>query len=485
MGTVEPHSLRVTQQDEQLPSRRRRWFSAMVAGNGRASLVPLFLMCVLLMCGSSFAFFLPYNDVAKYYCYAHAFWFGGSNYPADPSCDFLRSYASSLPFHTLPREYPALALIPFSLTLLVPAFWSQFAFAVCMTLLAAGLYWYLGRVGPRGASLAFAAYIVLGGWATAASRFDLVPAAFTLFCLVAAVRGRFIWAYVLLAIGVMLKLYPLPLLLPLFLAEQRASPAPLLYWKRLKGIGAFAATCAGVFLASLLVNVQGAFGPLNYFTYRPIQVESAPASLMWVGSLLGHPICTAFMFGSLDVFDEIAPGCARYSGPPPGPLTSVLSPLFLALLVVGVVCVAWFQWRGKLSLPQAFLAMLLVIILTGKVFSPQYFIWLAPLVAYAIGLEDLFWFAAWCLASLLTTIIYPYLYGVKGHIEDAPSVPAFYPIIAYRNLLLALIVIIYLFDLFHLRSRSAGKLAATSGTRDALNKGARDQAEAVVRSSGN
>ena len=145
-----------------------------------------------------------------------------------------------------------------------------------------------------------------------------------------------------------------------------------------------------------------------------------------------------------------------------------------------MLCVAWLQWRGKLTLPQAFLAILLVIIVTGKVFSPQYFIWLAPLVAYAIGLEDLFWFVAWCLISLLTTVIYPYLYGVKGHIADAPAVPAFYPAIAYRNLLLALFVIAYLFDVFHLRSRSAAKTVPPSGGKDALTEEVRKQAGAAV-----
>ena len=470
----------VAEQDGQLPSRWQRWRAEVMAGKGRISLLPMLLMCILLMCGSSFAFFLPYNDVAKYQCYAHAFWFGGSNYPAVPSCDFIQNTASGLPFHTLPLEYPGLAIIPFSLTLLTPGPWFQIGFAVWMTLLAAGIYWFLGRFGPRGSSLAFAAYIVLGAFATAASRFDLVPAAFTLFCLVAAVRGKFIWAYVLLAVAVMLKLYPLPLLLPLFLAEQRFWKGPLLQWKRLVGMGAFAATCAAVFLASLLVSVKGAFYPLDYFTGRPIQVESAPASLMWVGSLLGHPICTAFVYGSLDVFDNIQQGCSTYTGPPPGPMSSILSPLFLGLLVAGVLCVAWLQWRGKLTLPQAFLAILLVIILTGKVFSPQYFIWLAPLVAYAIGLEDLFWFVAWCLISLLTTIIYPYLYGVKGHIADAPAVPAFYPAIAYRNLLLALFVIAYLFDVFHLRSRSAAKTVPPSGGKDTLTEEVRKQAGAAV-----
>ena len=176
---VEPHALALAQQDGKLPSRWQRVSSNLLAGRGRVSLLLMLFMCGLLIGGSSFVYFLPYTDVAKYQCYASAFWSGGSHYPADPSCDFIRSYASAQPFHTLPREYPALALFPFSLTLLTPGPWFEVGFAVWMALAAAGLYWYLGRVGPRGASLAFAAYMVLGAFGTGVSRFDLVPAAFT------------------------------------------------------------------------------------------------------------------------------------------------------------------------------------------------------------------------------------------------------------------------------------------------------------------
>ncbi len=484
MRMVEPRARSVAQQDRQPPSRWRRWLADMLAGRGWISLLPALLMCGLLIGGSSFVYFLPYTDVAKYQCYAFAFWHGGSNYPANVSCDFIQRYASPIPFHTLPREYPALSLIPFSLTLLTPGPWFEVGFAVWMALLAAGLYWYLGWVGPRGASLAFATYMVLGAWGTGVSRFDLVPAAFTLFCLVAAARGHFGRAYILLAVAVMLKLYPLPLLLPLFLAEQRARTERLFHWRRLVGVGAFAATCLGVFLASLLVSVDGALSPLNYFTYRPMQIESAPASIMWLASLLGHPICSAFQFGSLNVYDRIQGDCLTAVGSPPGLLTSLLSPLFLGLMVAGVACVAWMQWRGKVSLQQAFVAVLLVVILTGKVFSPQYFIWLAPLVAYVIGLDDLYWFASWCLVSLLTTIIYPYLYGVKHYITDAPSVPAFYPAIAWRNLALALVVVAYLFDLFHLRTRSAHKAAVPPTLREAsgsLPEATPDEVKATAR----
>lgn len=454
MRTIEPTLISLPEQERMPPSRWRRWASELMVGKGRVSVLVALAMSIFMLAGSSFVYMLPGTDVARYRCYAFAFWVGGSSYPADPTCAFIAHTASPQPFHTLPLEYPILSLIPFSLTLLAPIQWDQVVFAVCMALLAAGLYWYLARVGPRGAAPAFAVYLTIGAFATSASRFDLVPAAFTLFCLVAAVQGRFAKAYLLLAIATMLKLYPLPLLLPLFVAEQRADSGPLFHWRRLKGIAVFAVTCAGVFLVSLLISVKGALSPLDYFSGRPVQIESIPASIMWVFSFWGFPMCSAFQFGSLNVYDEVNGVCT--SGQAPGPMTSVLSPLFLLLMVAGIAWVVWSQWRGKMTVQQAFIGVMLVIIATGKVFSPQYFIWLAPLVAYVMAL-DVTWLVFWGVLSIGTTAIYPYLYGAKHYITDDPAVPVFYPTIAYRNLLLGLTTLGYIFDIGRLRSHATRK----------------------------
>ncbi len=460
MQTVEPTFVSLPERDDKPITRWGRWRAELLEGRGWVSLVPVLLMCALLMAGSSFVFMLPKTDVEKYHCYAMAFWQGGSHYPADPSCEFIATYAAPVPFHTLPKEYPILSLLPFSLTLLAPSGWEQVAFGLWMMVVAAGLYWYLGRVGPRGASLAFATYLVIGGWGTAASRFDLIPAAFTLFCLVAAVRGRFLWAYALLGIATMLKLYPLPLLLPLFLADMRANPASGWRLRRLAGIGVFASICAALFLVSLFISLDDALSPLLYFTGRPMQIESLPASIMWVFSLLGVPICSDFQYSSLNVYDRVYGVCTSLAGQAPGPMTQILSPLFLGLMLAGVAWVAWQQWRGRFTLQQAFVGILLVVILTGKVFSPQYFIWLAPLVAYVMG-PDLTWLVLWCVISALTTAIYPFLYGAKQVINEAPSGAAFYPTIAWRNLFLTLVSLGYLFDIGRLRSRATARALAS------------------------
>lgn len=437
-------------------ARWRRWLHNLLDGRGFISLLPVVVMGMLLLLGTAALWQQPASDAAKYGCYAYAFWHGGADFTshaaAFPGCAFIQQLAAPTPFHTLPLEYPLLALLPFSLPLLAPFAWYQVVFGALMVLVAAGIYWYLARAGPRGAALVFALFLVLGGWGTAAGRFDLVPAGCTLLCLVAAERGQFRRAYLWLGVATLLKLYPLPLLLPLFLAEQRGIPGTLLNWRRLVGLGVFVAFCAVCFALSLLISVSGTLSPLTYFADRPIQIESLPASIMWGLSLLGAPICTDFQFGSLNIYDRVQGVCAAAAGQAPGMMTQSLSRLFLVLLVVGVALVVWMQWRGKLTLPQVFVALLLVIMLTGKVFSPQYLIWLAPLLAYA-GMFSPGWLVLWSAVSVLTTVIYPYLYSVTYRIADAPSVPAFYPTVALRNLCFVLAVLGFLFDLRGLRSR--------------------------------
>jgi len=90
-----------------------------------------------------------------------------------------------------------------------------------MALTAVLIYWLLLHYGPRGAALAFALYMLIGVLATAEGRFDLVPAALTLLCLIAAERKHWTSAYVALAFGFLLKIYPILLLPALFIAEQQ------------------------------------------------------------------------------------------------------------------------------------------------------------------------------------------------------------------------------------------------------------------------
>src|SRR5262249_43509758 len=101
---------------------------------------------------------------------------------------FVSAQNPNHPLHALPNEYPALAIIPFLLGLIVPAHWYQIAFAVWMALVAGGIYLLLLRKCSRWAAIAYAFYLVVGGWATVVGRFDIIPSALTLLAVICAER---------------------------------------------------------------------------------------------------------------------------------------------------------------------------------------------------------------------------------------------------------------------------------------------------------
>ena len=120
------------------------------------------------------------------------------------------------------------------------------------------------------------------------------------------------------------------------------------------------------------------------------------------------------------------------------PLSHVVSLLSVLLLVVGLVFTCWLQWRRKIDLPMACLIALLIIMVTGKVFSPQYLIWVTPLVAY-VGQAHWKWLVSWVSVSLLTLIIFPFMY------VDIVYIQTYYPVILLRDWLILAIVCVVLY----------------------------------------
>ncbi|GAC1657589.1 MAG: hypothetical protein NVS4B7_03340 [Ktedonobacteraceae bacterium] len=374
-------------------------------------------------------------------------------------CYFIHPAVVQAPFHMLPLEYPPLTLIIFSLSLLVPLTYYQLLFALWMALTSVLIYWLLLRFGPRGSALTFALYALVGAWATAEGRFDLVPAALTLLCVLAAERKHWTSAYVVLAFAVLLKIYPLLLLPALFIAEQRdaqrlyipiqgmtlkALPGEL--WRTLRDVFTWQWKNT-LILFGILIGITGLFAlldfqgavvsQLSYFAQRPVQIEASGSSILWLGRRFGFPAHVQFSYGSLNVISALG---------------STVALLFEIAFVLGYAYTIWQQWRGKVDMMQAFIALLLVFIAAGKVFSPQYLIWLMPLLAYASSL-DLLWLAWWGSISLLTTIIYPYLYTRTTNVLLVQYVPGFIQAVAIRDALFLLLTLAYLFNWFSIRRR--------------------------------
>ncbi len=340
---------------------------------------------------------------------------------------FVASQTPTQPLHALPHEYPLLTVIPFSFGLVTSAYWYQVAFGIAMAVLAGVVYAMLRKWKSQRAAIAFALYIVVAGWATAVARFDIIPAGFTLGALLLADRRRWRWAYTLLAVATMFKFYPIVLVPAFFIAQLRSRF--LLWQKWWQGLDVFLLVCSAITAVSLLLSVEGTLGPLGYFGDRPIQAESTAASILWLGSFLGFPLHYVASYGSLNVLS---------------PLSGIVSPLMTLLLIVGLVYVCWLQWRGKISLAISLLLTLLVVICTGKVFSPQYLLWVIPFAAY-VGECNKRWLLSWVGVGLLTTWIFPYIYSATKNFLKVPTIPIFNPVVFTRNAFLFSILIVLLY----------------------------------------
>jgi hypothetical protein len=347
-----------------------------------------------------------HGDIDLYHSYAHAFWLAGG-----------------LP-HIIPMEYPLLAVLPFSLTMLPPVHQPVIVFGLWMLVLfVAGLMILARRESPRVAEIC-AVYLAVGGFATAVGRYDLVPLALTLAAYWFARSRRFLPAYTLLAAGTLLKLYPAALL-PIIAIEQYRvlGRGVLRSWPPagvLAGVAAFSAIVAAGFGIAYLMEPAGWLGPFTYGLRRPIQVESVAATLLWAGSLAGFPVKTDLSFHSFNLL---------------GSLTGAISIICDAALLAGVAWVLWRQATGKLDLGRALVAILLIVICTGRVFSPQYLIWVLPFIAIVERRYN----PAWLVVCALTTLIFPIAYSGLHTVGSAPPVEFplwFLGAIALRNLVM-------------------------------------------------
>lgn len=405
----------------------------------------LTLLGSVLFVESTWQVFLAPTDLLRYQCYAVAFWFGSAALGWLPAhqCAFLSFYGTQPPFHILPLEYPPLALLPFSVPLLVPLPYYTLTFALLMLAAAILLLWLLYRQVSSQAALAGALLLIVGGGPLLQVRYDLWPSLCVLLCLVAAQRERWTLAYLALAGGTLLKLYPLLSLPALFLAEQQRLSAgqwPLTKvsawrWRHLLLFVATVTLVSGLFA---LLNPQGALlEPLRYLGQRPPQIESLAASLLWLSSLIGfgQPLRLLFSYGSLNILSPLA-----------APVTLLLA----GLLGGGLLLTLWLQYKGAFDFSDSLLALLLLLITTGKVLSPQYLLWVIPLVASsglgrATQLRTRCWLFLWLAISLTTSFIYIFYYSHLFNSSIAPQValtlPGFFEMILLRNALLVVATI--------------------------------------------
>jgi hypothetical protein len=205
------------------------------------------------------------------------------------------------------------------------------------------------------------------------SRFDSWPTALAVLALAAFVRSWLPAAAVLLGAAIAAKLWPF-VLLPLFAAR--------LGWRR---GAAFAAgvlgAAAAVFVPFFVLAPGGVWHSFHQQLFRPLQIESlGGAVLIAAHHVFGLHVHVVSTYGSQNVA---------------GTLAHLMQTVLTVALVISLVLI-WIFGRDLIKSSAGCVAALLAF---GKVFSPQFMVWLVPFAALVPGLAA----PALLVASLLLT----------------------------------------------------------------------------------
>jgi hypothetical protein len=268
-------------------------------------------------------------------------------------------------------------------------------------------------------------------------RLDLLQTALVMAALALLTsRWHYGWSFAVLAAAVLFKVVPI-VLAPLWVVGAMPADRSLEFWRPrvLAGLLIRAALLVGLivvgFLPFYLSDGARCLGFLDYHRARPLEIGSLLASVPLVLWLFGQPLTASYSYGSINVHSPLTPTLVALS---PWLTAAVLGAATALLLV-------HFRRLSRVAVPGATLAsahplpivgyallLLMLYIATGKVFSTQYLLWLAPLVALlprSQGGRGLF---AWgfLLVAVLSTILVPFLF--LSDLIDPAVVPPPHPL---------------------------------------------------------
>jgi uncharacterized membrane protein len=305
--------------------------------------------------------------------------------------------AGQVPYRDFAVEYPPGALPVF----LVPALADsdfRVTFEWLMALCGCGVVVAVALAGRRLGSgfgtLAFVALSPLAIGSVILTRFDLWPAMLASFALAALVHDRLRLGHGLLGAAIAAKLYPV-VFLPLTVAY---------VWRRRgrrEGI-VCAALAIGVpivaYLPFTVLAPEGVVRSVGRQLSRPLQIESlGSAILLAAHDLFGAGVEVGSSHGSQNLVGSSAD----------------LVAVVLSVAQIGVLAWLWLRFARSRQLPSPTelavnaAAAVTAFVALGKVLSPQFLIWLVPVVVLARR-----WSANAMLAAalVLTQVWFPFRY---------------------------------------------------------------------------
>ena len=343
-----------------------------------------------------------------------------------------------MPYRDFAIEYPPLALLFLTLPRLVASSFTMYTYIFAAQILLfdlLGLFLISSLSRRLGlnlvATLAIYTLALLAIGPLLIIRYDLIPAIMVLLSIYAFSQSRYKLSWAILAIGMMTKIYP-AVIAPIFLLYHFRHRQ---YRQIITGVGTFAITTAIIMVPCLLLSADGFWQSFSYHAQRGLQSESTYASFLLLGHTLGlNTIGIEFSFGSNNIVSPVADTLTRFSP-------------FIMLLSLAVVY--WFFYKSyhKTAATKGILApigqpdtvniinysllAILAFMVTSKVLSPQFIIWLYPLVPLIAGRWRQASWLMFLIIGIMTYYVFPQHYGEFLQIE-----PKVIDILLWRNILL-------------------------------------------------
>lgn len=341
-----------------------------------------------------------------------------------------------VPYKDFRVEYPPAALPIFAAPeipdgpIAYPAYRDRFeylslaAFALALIGAAFALRGLRAGLDRSTAALSFAGAAPLALGSVCLTRFDAWPAAICVFSIAAIVSGRSRLGLAGLGLGVATKLWP-----------GVVAPFAIAYvWRRegrraaLVSAGWFLWVVAAFFATFFVVSPGGMWLSLSGQLTRPLQIESLGSSFLLTAHQLGAGLTMRSSHGSQNL-DGTAPA-----------VIAVVQTL-VQLGVLAALFVAFARRRAPSSedFVRYAAAAVVAFVALGKVLSPQFLIWLVPLVPLVSGRRGIAASGLLGAACVLTQIWFPFRYWDLA-LEFDPA--ASWLVLVRDILLVALLVVL-------------------------------------------
>jgi uncharacterized membrane protein len=274
------------------------------------------------------------------------------------------------------------------------------------------------------AALAFVALAPLALGSVILTRFDLWPTALLVLGLAAVLAGRERTGLGTLGLAAAAKVFPAVIVPPALVYVWRR------HGRREAAICAvaFVAVLVTCFLPFFVLSPGGVWDSLHRQADRPLQIESLGSSFLLV----------AHQLGAWTVHLNLSHGSQNQGGSFAEALAAIQS-IVQAAVIIGL----WFAFaRGPATqhrLVRYGAACVAAFIAFGKVLSPQFLIWLLPLVPLVRGRRGLAASAVLALALVLTQLWFPYRYWRLALHQDAI---ASWLVLARDLVLIALVLVL-------------------------------------------